>query len=82
METPQRVALHMSQVEANCLMARLNRGTFLTNRGVEVYVVDAEDFVLHDGSKVPGVNVRVRAETEYKVGLGVGFVTAISEGVV
>lgn len=82
METPQRVALHLPEIEAKCLLVRLARGTFLTNRDVEVYAVDAVDCVLADGSKVPGAHVMVRAETEFKVGLGVGFVTAISEGLV
>jgi len=79
-ETPQRSVLHLTKTEADHLLRRLAGSSYLIARGVEVYAVPDEDFVLSDGSRHPGVTIMVRAETDVQVGMGHGFVTAISEG--
>ena len=80
-ELSQRQALHLTKSEADRLMRRLHNATFLLHRGIEVYTVSAEDMVLPDGSKHEAVYLMVRAETDMACGMGVGFVTAVSEGV-
>lgn len=50
---------------------------------IEVYAVPAsEPMVMADGTSIPAVTVMVRAETDKDCGIGVGFVTAISEGLI
>jgi len=80
-ELSQRVALHLTSNEANRLVARVKEASYLLARGIEVYLVTAEPVVLNDGSKHVGVNVMVRAESDFACGVGVGFLVAISEGV-
>jgi hypothetical protein len=82
-ELSQWTALHVTKSEGERLIARLRGSQFLMSHGVEVYTVPStEPFVMHDGSKHEGVTVMVRAETDLSCGMGVGFVTAISEGLV
>lgn len=81
-EMVQCSVLHLTSSEATHLLARLNHSRFLQNRGIEVYTVPSEPMVLGDGSKHEAVTVMVRAETEKAAGVGVGFVTAISEGLI
>lgn len=82
-ELSQSRALTLTVNEADSLLRRLRRSTFLLNRGIEVYTVPStEPMVLNDGSKHLAVEVMVRAETDKACGMGVGFVTAISEGLV
>ena len=81
-ELSQWSALHLTASEATRLLKRLENSSFLRTRGVEVYTVPmTEPFVMNDGSKVEGVTVMCRAETDMQCGMGVGFVVAISEGV-
>jgi hypothetical protein len=82
-EQPQRKALTLTTDEATRLLARLKKANYLLNRGIEVYAVaDTEPFVMGDGSKHPASSVMVRAEDDHLCGVGVGFVVAISEGLV
>ena len=80
-EPSQWSALHLTASEATRLLKRLENSSFLRTRGVEVYTVPSESVIMNDGSKVDGVTVMCRAETDMQCGMGVGFVVAISEGV-
>lgn len=79
----QSAALTLTKNEAVHLLNRLAKSTFLKARGIEVYAVPAlEPMVMDDGRSFPAVVVMVRAETDKACGIGVGFVTAISEGLI
>lgn len=79
----QSCALTLTANEGARLLSRLAKSTFLQARGIEVYTVPAsEPMVMADGTKFPAVTVMVRAETDMACGIGVGFVTAISEGLI
>ncbi len=80
-ELSQFQALYTTKSEATSLLARLRGSTFLMTRGIEVYTVSAEPMVMHDGSKQEAVYVMCRAETDRACGMGVGFVTAIVDGI-
>jgi hypothetical protein len=80
-ELSQRVALHLTVTEATRLLARVKGARYLHNRGIEVYMVPSEPVFMHDGPKEDGVNVMVRAETDFACGVGVGFLVAVSEGI-
>ncbi len=80
-ELSQSQALYLTKSEADRLLAKVKNSTFLLNRGIEVYTVSAEPMPMQDGSKHEAVYVMCRAETDKACGMGVGFVTAISEGV-
>jgi len=80
-ELSQWSALHLTKSEGERLLKRLENSSFLRTRGVEVYTVPSEPFVMGDGSKHEGVTVMCRAETDMQCGMGVGFVVAVSEGI-
>ena len=80
-ETSQHQALYLTKSEADRLLAKVSRAAFLVARGIEIYTVSAEPMPMADGSKHDAVYVMVRAETDKACGMGVGFVTAICEGV-
>lgn len=81
-ELSQHQALYCTASEAQTLLRRLQGAKFLMTYGVEVYTVPAEPMPMENGSKVDAVFVMCRAETDMQCGMGVGFVTAISEGLV
>lgn len=83
-ELSQKRALRLTVTEGEQLKRRLSRSMFLANRGIEVYLVPCEEpMVMADGvTMAPSVLVMVRAETDMRCGMGVGFVTAISEGLI
>ena len=80
-EVSQHIALHLTVTEATRLVARVKGARYLVNRGIEVYLVPSEPVFMHDGAKEDGVNVMVRAETDFACGVGVGFLVAVSEGI-
>jgi hypothetical protein len=80
METPQRPALLVTVDEASHTMRRVEKSSFLRDQGVTVYTVPSETPIYVDERKVPAVVLMVRAETDYLVGVGVGFVTLLVEG--
>lgn len=80
-EPCQASALALTKSEAETLLKRLSKTTFLAIRGIEVYAVPmTEPFIMGNGSKHEGAIIMVRAGTERACGMGVGFVVAISEG--
>ncbi len=79
----QSAALTLTENEANHLLRRLAKSAFLKDRSIEVYTVPSlEKIPMADGTSVPAMTVMVRAETDKACGIGVGFVTAISEGLI
>ena len=79
-EPSQHQALYLTKSEATRLLQRVRTSTYLGNRGIEIYTVEAEPMVMHDGSKQAAVRVMVRAPSDMACGMGVGFLTALSEG--
>ena len=80
-EPSQQQALYLTATEAETLLNRIRNSTFLMYRGIEVYTVPADPMPMQDGSKHDAVFLMVRAETDLACGMGVGFVTAVCEGV-
>lgn len=80
-ELSQHQALYLTATEAPYLLRKLQGSKFLMTYGVEVYTVPAEPMPMADGSKADAVFVMCRAETDMQCGMGVGFVTAVCEGV-
>ena len=81
-ELAQSAVINLTETEAKRLLARVKNSAFLHNRGIEVYTVPHEPMIMNDGSKQPAVTVMVRAETDKACGIGVGFLTALSEGAI
>ena len=77
----ERLALTLATEEAVLLVKKLSPVRFLRNSGIEVYLVPmSEPFMLPSGQAVPGSYLKVRAETDFRCGMGVGYVVAVSEG--
>lgn len=76
-------ALILTVGEGEFLMRRVSRSSYLRDRHCTVEIVPhSEPIELEGGSECPAVAVMVSAAQESDMWIGVGFITAIVEGVV
>ncbi len=79
---PNRIAIRLTVEEAERLLRKLRLSSFLHNHAITLTLEPhPEPFMMNDGTKLPTANIRVTAENDVSVGMGCGFVVAISEGV-
>lgn len=75
-------ALTLTLTEAERLIARVRHARFLADRDIAVYMQPADPMVMEDGTSQLAVYVKVDAPSPMAIGMGIGFLVAISEGIV
>lgn len=82
MEFSQQRALHLVKGQAERLLDRARSSEFIKSHGIELYLVEAPAIEIKNpvfSGTFNAVYIMVRAETDMACGMGVGFVTALSE---